>query len=243
MNDKQVRNGIDILQSNAKRLFDDAEKLQKGKRYSTSIALYVFAYEEFNKAKYLCYKLLKGEQVDDAEFDKLTKSSKAHTRKILIDPLAFGEILEYSPEKFADRKKHSEQVGLPFVMVTQSYALKLHKGTMIIFGKLHDLKMAMLYADHDKSEWRSAKRFGERTLRDICEYLHFEIIRVYHNNRLNLFQFKHHISADMTNLDDKQRLLMIENQDRKALADLHRYHASARFVHCYLTTKSVLANL
>jgi AbiV family abortive infection protein len=243
MNAKQIRNGIDISQAVGKRLFDDATGLEKKKRYPTSIALYVFAYEEFGRAKYLCNKLLMGKPVEDTEFQKLRDTGKAHTRKILVDALSFGEMLEHdTPDKFESRRQFSKQVGLPFTRIDRQHALALHKQTMSIFGRLHDLKMAMLYADYENGSWHGAKRFSDHALRDVCEYLHYEVIRVYHNNKFNLFQYANKLGADMK-LSEKQVEIVIANPDRKAMIELDKVYRTSRFIRCLNMVKSVIESL
>jgi AbiV family abortive infection protein len=103
MNAKDTRNGIDLCMSNGMRLFDEAETLYKKKRYHTSIPLYILAYEEFGKAKYLCNNFVMGKEVEDSAFEKLSDSASAHTRKILVGALAFRQMLESeSDEQNAD---------------------------------------------------------------------------------------------------------------------------------------------
>src|SRR5205809_1603597 len=106
MNLKDERKGIDLCLSNGKRLYDDAERLYKKKRYHTSIPLYILGYEEFCKALYLGVNFVRGKEVCDNEFKKLTNSASAHTRKILIDALAFSQMLESeTDEQIAARKR------------------------------------------------------------------------------------------------------------------------------------------
>jgi AbiV family abortive infection protein len=241
---KDPLKGIEICQAVGKRLYDDADTMFEGDRYHTAIALYVFAYEEFGRARYLCLHLLSGKEIDENEFDKLKDSGKAHTRKILVDPLAFGEILKNdSPESYEARRKQAEILGMPFVRIERAQATKLHNDTMKIFGRLNMLKMAMLYSRYENGQWQSAKGFSDKSLNQVCCYLKSEVIRVYHNNRLNLFQYHNLIGVKGTEISETQRKLMLDNEDRQAMVRLDKEYRSARFLRWLTMTKAILDSI
>src|SRR5438132_9388310 len=89
-----VQNGIDACLINGKRLYDDAELLCKNNRFHTSIPIYILAYEELAKAKFLSTKYLNGQDIEESEFVKLTRSREAHHEKIKVDALDFRNMLE-----------------------------------------------------------------------------------------------------------------------------------------------------
>jgi AbiV family abortive infection protein len=236
MNSKQVRNGIDLCLSNGKRIYDDAEALFKLDRYHTSIPLYILAYEEFCKGLYLGMNFMKGKEIDDNEFRMLIRSRTAHTQKILIDAFAFSKMLESeTDEQIAARRKFAEQTGSPFTKLDKQRAVDLNKQFTKMFERLHNLKMAMLYADYNNNAWSSPKRFNENKLREVCEYLRHEVIRVFYEIRTNMFYHANRISADLAHLSEDQIRLIKENADFQERMKLDKIYRTPLF-HRYLLT-------
>lgn len=181
-----------------------------------------------------------GKEVLDSEFERLTDSASAHTRKILVDALAFRKMLESeTDEQIAARKRFAQQTGAPFTHLDKQSAMDLDK-KFTIFGKLHDLKMSMLYADYDNGDWLSPKRFNENKLREVCEYLRHEVIRVFYEVRTNLFYHANRISADATNLTDDQIHSIRENVDFRARVKLDHIYRTPIFYRYVLTVLGVI---
>lgn len=244
MQAKDIRNAIDILLSNGKRLYDDACILQDKKRYHSSIVMHVLAYEEFAKAKFLGMKWLYDKPVTETEYYKLVDSGKAHNRKVILDSLSFREALSAPIEKVNARNQFNEYVGLhPFSKLDPAINLQLLDHSMKLYGKLHDLKMSMLYADYRNNQWQSPKRFNEKSLKDVCKFLRSDVIRVYHECRFNLFLKAEGLIGDSVTIDEVQRQKIINNADRKALYDLGTIHHSKAFLKLVNTVYSVIGSL
>jgi AbiV family abortive infection protein len=242
VNLRQQRTGIDLCLSNGKRIYDDAEILFKLDRYHTSIPLYILAYEEFCKGLYLGMNYMKGKEVNDSEFRKLTKSRTAHTEKIMIDALAFSRMLESeTDERIAARRRFADQTGSPFTKLDKQRAIDLNRQFTKMFERLHNLKMAMLYADYNNNAWSSPKRFNENKLREVCEYLRHEVIRVFYEIRTNLFYHANVISADSANLSEEQIRLIRENADFQERMKLDQIYRTPLF-HRYLRTVLSITN-
>src|SRR5574341_404347 len=239
MKRKDARNGIDLCLSNGKRLYDDAESLYEKGRYHTSIPLFILAYEEFCKAEFLGNRFVAGKEVQDAEFRMLTHSRNAHTTKIMIDALAFRKILESeTDEQIAARKNFSLKVGMPFSKLDRQAAIELNKKFDKMFAKLHALKMAMFYIDYDNGDWLKPHRFKDDKLREVCEYLRPEVIRVFHNVRTNLFYHARGISGDAAQLTDEQFTKIQANEDFRARLKLEMTYRTPAFAR---TVSTVLA--
>ncbi len=244
MNAKDARNGIDICLSNGKRLYDDAETLYKNKRYHTSIPLYILAYEEFCKAEFLGSRFVTGKELQDEEFRRLTHAKDAHTTKILIDALAFRKMLENeTDQQIANRKNFALKIGMPFTKLSRQDAIDLNKKFEKMFAKLNDLKMAMLYVDYAEGSWLKPKRFDDSKLREVCEYLRHEVIRVFHEVRVNLFYHANGITGDSTKLSEEQVSKIQANEDFRIRLRLDQKYRTPVFARCLSTVLAITDSL
>lgn len=211
----ELKKGIEYCSDNGKRLNDDANFLQKNKKFSSAIPLYIIAYEEIGKAVFLEDKLYKNEEVSNKEYAEFF-SRASHLKKIKVEYQLKKETIEQmSDREFEESKRHIlSKKELVWWKTSKKVALLVVEDALLLLTKFNELKKKFLYVDYMNDNWLTEyNRFSKRMLGDLCTFLYTVINESYVRLRfiMDMESIGFHQRGPEPNSEDERKMLQNPN--------------------------------
>ena len=172
---KKLKDGIKRCVRLVENLLEDSEILLKRKRYSSSIALSIIAWEEISKAHIMRLQMKKGKGLPMNVWRELTTGRKAHAKKLSSIMFERKKRLEQKMSSKADAylNEIAQRLGLPGLAdgkTAHVEAIFLEK----LFPKLNAVKQDCLYLNLDKNtnNWINFEnRFSNKIKEAVAKFL------------------------------------------------------------------------
>lgn len=227
----ELSKGIEYCTYNGKRLLDDALILQKYKKYSSAIPLFILGYEEINKGVFLEYKLDRHEDVSDKEYDKIFGKRSHSTKNTLYFEITKKRLEELNDEDYFAVKAVTEKRTSIRWHKNKNDAISQAKGAISLVAKFNQIKKDFLYVDYIKNKWYTGKnRFSDKSLESLCIVLYQTALESYLKTKfyLKLYKMGYHGKVIRSGSDDEKELFEIEYS--KELEKLHTFFQTPKWI-------------
>lgn len=226
----ELKKGVELCLENGKRLLDDAIILQKEKKYTSAIPLFILAYEEINKANFLEEKRFDDKDVSESEYeDFFGKRSHLNKAKIHYE-IKKKTLAEMSDEEYDKLRNHIMSKKSLGWHETRKMALLQIDNALMLLNKLNKIKKLFLYVDfHDKKWQYPQNSFSNKILDNLCELIYYTALEAYLEIKfiLDMEQHGYYKKGPPPNSEDETR--MIENQFLLERNKLHELFKTTRW--------------
>ena len=238
----ELSKGIELCIDNGKRLLEDALILQKNKKFSSAIPLFILGYEEINKGVFLEYKLDKQENVSDGEYDRVFGKRSHSTKNIMYFEITRKKLEELSDKDYFVMKDVTETRSSIRWHKNKDEAINQTDGAIPLVAKFNQIKKDFLYIDYLKNKWYTSKnRFSGKLLESLCIVLYNTAIEPYLKTKfyLELNRMGYH-SGKVIRIGSEEEKKMFEIEYSKELEKLHTFFQTPKWINARnLVTKMI----
>lgn len=237
----ELSKGIELCIENGKRLLDDALVLQKHKKFSSAIPLFILGYEEINKGVFLEYKLDKHENVSDSEYDKVFGKRSHSAKNTMYFEITKSKLGELSDKEYSVIKDVTGMRSSIRWHKNRDDAIRQTDGAIPLVAKFNQIKKDFLYIDYIKNKWHTSKnKFSDKLLESFCIVLYNTAIESYLKTKfyLELNKMGYHGKIIMVGSEEEKQIFKIEYS--KELEKLHTFFQTPKWVNARnLVTKMI----